>query len=268
MSTLFDYSDYKKALKFLVRHFPGEKRGLQTRLSEHIGCQQAYLSRVFANRADLSQEQALATSDFFNLDQLETEYFLMLLNQNRSGTTKLKNFYALKIEALKARKLDIKSRVVTEGSLSQKASMTYYSDWSYSAAHMAIACSEYQTISKLSQRLGLPEARIMEVLEFLESEGLAEKKGSKYHHRVATIHLGSDESLNRIHHANWRLRSIDSLSKKAAESLNYSSTVSCGHDDTTKIREILLKAIQEIRAVVKESPSEDVFCYNLDFFKI
>jgi uncharacterized protein (TIGR02147 family) len=268
MASIFEYSDYRKALQFLIKTFPGKQHGLQTRLAGFIGCQQAYVSRVLCGNAELSQEQALAASQFFNLDSLEQEYFLNLVCLNRAGSADLRRFYEKKRSEILNRKLEIKSRIKQSGELSAEVRTAYYGEWLYAAAHMATAVPSLATPPAMASRFGVSEQRMREVLEFLEQAGLIEKKGSRYFGKVASIHLGRESALVRAHHTNWRLKALEALSKKSPNALNYSSVVSCGLDDSVRIREILLKALQDIRDVVRESPSEQLYCYNLDFFEV
>jgi uncharacterized protein (TIGR02147 family) len=268
MITLFEFSDYRKVLLFLMKAHEGEPRGLQTRLAKHMGCQQAYLSRVLAGNAELSQEQAFAATSFFNLDTLEQDYFVTLVSLNRAGSTELKRFYEKKRSEILTRKLEIKSRIKADGHLSAERKTLYYSDWAFAAVHMATAIGKFRTVPALASRLGLPEARTKEILEFLEECGLIEKKAGYYQTKVAAIHLGNDQALIKSHHTNWRLQALNAISKNSPDVLNYSSIVSCSANDSVRIREVLLKAIQEIREIVRGSASEQLYCYSLDFFDV
>lgn len=268
MTSIFDHSDYRRAFNFLVKSYTGESRGLQTRLAEFIGCQQAYVSRVLSGKAEFSQEQAYALTNFFNLDTLEQEYFLTLVCLNRAGSSDLKRYYEKRRSEILARKLEIKSRIKVDGNLSDERKTIYYSDWVYAAAHIAVAVERFATRSAIATRLGISEHRVKEVLEFLEDSDLIEKKTNHYLSKTAAIHLGNDPSLLKAHHTNWRLRAIASLSCHRPAALNYSSVISCGSNDSVRIREIMLKAIQEIRGVVRSSPNEQLYCYNLDFFEV
>jgi hypothetical protein len=83
-----------------------------------------------------------------------------------------------------------------------------------------------------------------------------------------SIHLGTDSPLLAKHHSNWRVKAIQSLDHAHPENLNYSSVVSIAHRDAQEVRNILLQAIEKIRAVVRPSTEEGVYCYCLDLFKI
>jgi hypothetical protein len=50
--------------------------------------------------------------------------------------------------------------------------------------------------------------------------------------------------------------------------LHYSGVIGVNSRDLLHIREIMTRAIEEIRKTVRESaPEEKCYCYNLDFFE-
>jgi hypothetical protein len=82
------------------------------------------------------------------------------------------------------------------------------------------------------------------------------------------IHLTDDSPMISKHHVNWRMQAIQSMEKDASGELHYSSVVSVSREDTPRVREILLKAIEEVRKVVKDSKDETVCCYTVDLFAV
>lgn len=268
MASLFDFKDYRDAVKFLLDTRGDKTRGSQSRLASFIGCQQAYLSRFFAGQAELSQEQILLIADFFTLDKLEAEYILYLLNFNRAGNGQLKSFYEKKIKQILEKKLEIKSRIKAEGDLDLESKTIYYSDWLYCAVHIITAIDKYRTVREIAERLRVSQQKVTDVLEFLESKGLVVKKNNRYMNKIGSLHLGGDASVIKFHHANWRLQSLNNLGAGSQQNLNYSSVISCGVADTAEIREIIVDAIGKIRKIVKDSPNEEVYCYNFDFFSL
>jgi hypothetical protein len=70
------------------------------------------------------------------------------------------------------------------------------------------------------------------------------------------------------HHTNWRMQAIQSLEREAESELHYSSVITVSEGDAVKIREALVKAIEQVRLIVKPSKDEALYCYNLDLFKV
>lgn len=51
------------------------------------------ISQVFNGDREFTMEQALDACTYFQLDDLEKEYFLLLVQINRSGSEALQNYY-------------------------------------------------------------------------------------------------------------------------------------------------------------------------------
>lgn len=70
------------------------------------------------------------------------------------------------------------------------------------------------------------------------------------------------------HHANWRLQAIQSLEREQPDELHYSSAVTISKEHVPEIRKILVGAIEQVRAIVKNSPEKCLYCYSFDLFEV
>ena len=202
------------------------------------------------------------------LDRLETEFLITLLNLNRASTDGLKSYYRDKLDAVVSKRLEISARITKNIEISDEARTKYYSDWIYCAAHVITATERYQTVETISKRLRLPHQSVAEALEFLEESGLVKKLSRTYENLSGSVHLKNDGVSIKSHHRNWRARAMESLTTNSPEQMNYSSVITCGQAESVAIRQVFLDTIQKVRAIVKEAPSEEIFCYNLDFFEL
>lgn len=57
-----------------------------------------------------------------------------------------------------------------------------------------------------------------------------------------------------------------SLERETPQELHYSGVISVGRDALPKVRETMVRALEEVRAIVKDSKDEAVYCYAVDFF--
>jgi len=83
------------------------------------------------------------------------------------------------------------------------------------------------------------------------------------------MHLDASSPLIRSHHANWRLHAMDRhpfLDQK--DELAYSFAVCLSAKDAKAVRASLLEMIADIRKRTDPSPSEELFCLNLDWFRV
>ena len=87
---LFEQTDYKAYLLALIATYPSKGRGIHRSMAEAIRCQVAYISHVLAGDYHFSIEQAEASARFFGLSRAESEFFVLLVSHNRSGTTELR----------------------------------------------------------------------------------------------------------------------------------------------------------------------------------
>jgi DNA-binding GntR family transcriptional regulator len=137
-----------------------------------------------------------------------------------------------------------------------------------SAIHIALTIPELRSLDALTSRFRVSSERVLKALNTLLALGLAEKKGTLYFPLSKTLHAGRGSATLRQHHSNWRLNAVESLARESAEELHYTSVVSLARDDVVRIRETLVRAIEDVRNVVKPSQEEDLYCYTLDLFRV
>lgn len=70
------------------------------------------------------------------------------------------------------------------------------------------------------------------------------------------------------HHANWRIKAMHAIDLRREKDLHYSSVITMAEKDAYNVKSVMVKAIEEIRSIVKDSPEEKMFCYTLDFFDL
>src|ERR1035437_9824680 len=192
-TSLFGYRDYKKYLLDQMRTRPRAGRGFKKALSKTIGCQTAFISHVFQDRAHFSLEQGEAISRYLGLSPAETRFFLLLIDFTRAGTPELRRVLKQELDLLEEQSLVIKQRVAVKATLSREDQSVYYSAWYYAAIHVGIT---------------IPELRTAETLQFLVSVGLATEKEGRFHPGQTLIHLERDSPLISKHHSNWRMQAI------------------------------------------------------------
>lgn len=267
---LFDYKDYKSYLDAYISSQPKGGRGVRLALANHIASPVSHISQVLNGNSHLSLEQAEGVNSFIGHTQEESQFFLILIQLARAGTPPLKNRFLFQIQQIKEKRLSLKERLGVKQTLSKENQIEFYSSWLYGAIHVMLTVPEFQTKETLSKHLGISLKRTNEILEFLISVGLAirNEKGN-YDIGTSRIHLGAESPLISKFHTNWRMRTIQSLDQEnTTDDLHYSSAITISHSDAIKIRSLLVQYIQEIKLIIKESPAEGPYSFNIDFFKI
>jgi uncharacterized protein (TIGR02147 family) len=266
MQPLFEYADYKAFLRAVGEERP---RGFRKALAQATGCQTAYVSQVLNGQYHFSLEQADAAAAFLGFTKEESKFFLLLVERQRAGTDSLRAYFAEQLEESRSRHLLLKHRLGVQASLGVPEQSRYYSCWQYSAVHMAVTIPKLQTRPALARALGISPRKLSEVLDFLGTVGLIQKKGERYLPGATQLHLSKDSPLIAQHHANWRQQGLAKMhSDHAGEGIHYSSVSSLSAADARKIKAQLTTALSDAVRAIKDSPEEVLFGINLDFFRV
>ncbi|MFL5812438.1 MAG: TIGR02147 family protein [Bdellovibrionia bacterium] len=267
-TSVFEYTSYKAYLLAWIESRPQKGRGERSRIAETLRCQLAYVSQVLNGPAHFSFEQAEALNQLLNHTDDEADFFHLLVQLERAGTPALRSRIQRKIKKILNDRLILRNRLEFEETLSREDQAIYYSSWYYAGIHVAVAIPALQTREALVRALGLPVSRVTQVLEFLVSRGLVQESKGRYSTGNTRIHLESDSPMIAKHHVNWRMQALQAVEKESADELHYSSVITASEGDIPRIREVLVKAIEQIREIVRPSQDETLYCYTLDLFSV
>lgn len=267
MVSVFGHHDYKAYLN-KVFATQGQSRGLRSKLAEELGCKSAFISKVLKGSAHFSPESGVAVSKFLKLTEEEEEYFLLLLQHARAGSHFLEKHYQRQIDRMLEARKNILSRVDAKEVLTESEKITYYSSWMFVAIHVLVSIAKFQTREAIARCLKLSEDQAAECLSFLVSTGIIAEKNGKYQAGSARIHLSKDSPLVKKHHSNWRIQAIQATDRKSKENLHYSLVFSASEKDMIKIRDLIMSQIELVDGIMRPSPEEAAFCFNIDFFRI
>lgn len=265
--SVFDCKTYKTYLFHALGGYRS-RTGLRTKAADYIRCQTAYLSKVLNENADLSLEQAFLMSEFLGHDSEENDFFLLLVQKGRAGSSKLSGYYEKKIQGQLEQRLNIRNRLKTQDSLSTDDQAIYYSKWYYSCIHVMVSIPALNTKTALVEHLKLPTELISEAIDFLESRGLVVGQGGRYQIGPRHLHLPNNSPYINKHHANWRTRALHSMDVPHGNDLHYSVVVTLSKDDVIKLKSNIVDMIQENMKIVKDSKEECTLAVGIDFFQI
>lgn len=267
-NNIFDFSDYKQYIHDRIENSPAKGRGLKLQMARALGVQTAYISQVLNKDPHFNLEQAMRLNDFWGHSKEESRYFCLLINLARAGTHELREFISEEIREVHEKRKNLKDRLAIKESLNDANQHIYYSSWTYAAIHILTSIPEFQTVDKIVEKLRISRERVQENLAFLTETGLVREKGGRYEIGTTRIHLDADSLHIRRHHYNWRSQSVISVDRGYKEDLHYSTVVSLSREDRPRVKEILIKAIEECRAIIRDSPEEDIQVITLDSFSL
>jgi uncharacterized protein (TIGR02147 family) len=237
-------------------------------MAEHAHFHAAYISQVLQGPAHFTMEQAALISEYLGHDLDEEQFFLLLVQLGRAGNEKLRQHYQRQIRLIQEKRLVLKNRLGFKKSLSDDQHGVFYGAWYYVAIHVLLTIPKTWDRDSIAKHLSLPVEKVSEALAFMTSTGLIQEEKGRYTVGPVSIHLGEGSPMLARHHSNWRLQAIRSLEQPSKNQLHYSSVATASEKDIPKIRAILVRAIEEARAIIKPSPEERLFCYNLDLFEL
>src|ERR1700684_1559181 len=108
--SVLNHSSYKPYLEEYMAQLPKGGRGEINRMAEAMDVHPTLVSQVLRGDKDFSLEQAHKLCHHIGLLKLEKDYFILLVQFERAGSSDLRQYYKEKIDELKARSLDLKER--------------------------------------------------------------------------------------------------------------------------------------------------------------
>lgn len=267
-NSIFTHQSYKNFVREHVDSRPNGGRGEWGKIARAIGVNATMVSQVFNGEKHLSLEQACELSDYLSLNHLEAEYFSLLVQLDRAGTQKLRKRLELRQEKLLQESTEVKSRLRAHKEISSADKAQFYSSWLYSACRILASIPAYQEPTEIAAYLGLPLARVQSIIAFLVEAGMCEQAEGKVKIGALRTHLDAKSLLVATHHRNWRQRAMERANDLTDAELMFSAPLSISRTSFPKIREQLLRCIQEVSAQVEQSDPEIACCFNIDWIEL
>lgn len=266
--SIYEFKDYKKYLEARIARAPNQGRGQRKLLAEAVGCQTPFITHVLSGDYHFSLEQAEACSRWLGLNDSETEFFLLMVIRQRAGTRGLENLASRQLSNRREEEAVLKKRLNIRDEMSLEDQVIYYSHWYYSVIHMACRIPQLQTVDALMTQFGLSLNQVTSALEFLTEHRMIEKNKGGYKVLKPVLHLGKDSPLLSQHHSQWRLKAMQSFSRRDPADLSYSGVASLSREDYEWIRERLSRLLEEVVDRVKDSKDEMLASICFDLFQI
>lgn len=266
MTALYQDTDYKRFLAHTIA--ANKTRGYQTRLAKAAGCQKSFLSQVLNTHIHLTLDHAAGLCHFWQLNEMDSAYFLDLVNFARAGSRELKEFLKKRMNKARKQAEHIASRIEHATFLPVDHLVAYYSNWYMAAIHVLLSISEYQTLEAIAHRLRLPLDLVASCVQELCRMSLIEATDHGWKVLQSDLFLQEGSPLVKTYHTAWRHKAITNLERTGPEALHYTTVYAMSRRDIEKLREKILHMIEEARQLMKPSPEEDMVCFACDFFRV
>ncbi len=265
---IFDFTDHRKYLRTYQRQLPKKGWGFVSKLADAIGVSQVHVSQALSGKKDFSPEQAVLIAEFLRLNETETEYFVWLVLQSRSGHFKLTRIAEAKLAKLKAQGTQVKAHLAPDKELTEEEKARFYSHHIYSAVRHFVTIGKGKSLGEISEKFSLDRPRALAVVEFLVQAGLAELKDGRYTGGARRTFVDRSSPHLSRHHSNWRMKAIADCQEIGTDELVYTSPMSISRKDFQAVHSQLLALIKEVSARVRQTEPELIVCWNMDWFEV
>jgi uncharacterized protein (TIGR02147 family) len=270
MTQIYSFIDYRAFLRKSISAATQRDGGWGgiTRWTAAVGCQRSHGSRVLNGEKDLNPDQALATAQFLELSEAETDYFLTMVDYARAATKPLRDRLHKKLKDL-VKEQQIKAIAQQHpriGSTNEEA--LYFSAWYWSAIHVMTSIPGFSTPAKIATRLGLPMAVVESVLNELATLGFVKKQGSHWSYGTTSYFLPKNAAMISVHHASWRQKAVQDAQLMQGDGFHYTVVQSISVADIEKFRTKLNLLVEEYQRIALPSAPEELVSFCCDFFRV
>ena len=265
---IYNYTCYKNYIREYISAMPKSGRGQFQKIAKALDCHSTLISQVFNGPRELNLEQALKLCNFYDYEHREKRYFLTMVEYSRAGDFKLRNHFENELYLQREEALTLKNRLKTKEDLEDFEKARFYSDSIYSIIRLMTMIPEYAQIQELSKKLKLSQKQVTEIVDFLMSCGLIENDGNKLKVGKNKTFIDKSNPLILNHHRNWRLKAMESQVRKNSSDQFFTGPMVVSKTDYQLIKSKLGDFLEELYEIVGPSPSENLYCLNIDFFEV
>ncbi|MBX9766706.1 MAG: helix-turn-helix domain-containing protein, partial [Bdellovibrionales bacterium] len=90
MTSIYDFTDYKKFVKSWLKNQPKEGHGQYRKFAESLGLSTVMVSQIFNGDKDLSLDHGYKLALYLGLTEAQTQFFLLLVQVARASSPDLK----------------------------------------------------------------------------------------------------------------------------------------------------------------------------------
>lgn len=267
MDPIFHHKDFRTYLNHWIINQPQKGHGTKIKLAKHVKISTTLVSLVLTGQKTFTMDQAIMVCNFIGLSEIETDFFMLLIEWDRASTPLLRDRIQKKMNLVIESSKVLAKRLKVSRHLTETQKSIFYSSWLFSGIRNLVALPDISSVHDLSNRLNLPLSVVREHVDFLLANKLLKLDSmGKLEVGPAHTHLGSDSPFINKHHQNWRLRAISKMDVRSNSDLFYTCPMSLSIEDAEKIRQMLPKFVEDVLKIVRPSPSESTHCLNFDWF--
>lgn len=272
---IYTLTDYRKIFSKVM----DERKALNSSLTyeslaESIRIQKSYLSKVINGRASFNSDQLFMAARYLDFDKDETEYILLLLEQERSTYPERRELLGIEIEKIRESKRDVKAALgdkvkqMDAGEFDTSIFGEYYMDPNILLTHMFLTISSYrEDLESIKYELRLNEDKFSEILKKLEKMGLISISQGKVKMLLPSLHLPRESKLIFAHQLLMRHRSLHHAQNLEVTNRKlFSATFSSNPKAKILIEERFSEFIKDVQKISSKGKPTDCYQLNFDLF--
>lgn len=264
--------DYRAALKFRTDERKLYVSGLTYgALAATCKVDKAYLSRVFRQEADLSQDQLYLAANCLGVAGLEREFLFTLHAYSRSALAERRNELRSVLESLRRRALETQQHITTGvvGPDEDTVLAPYFLDPNAQLVHIFLTLDRFRsTPEAIGDELGIGKERLHAILELLRRLGLIDLSTKTPRVARDSLYLPPSSAYYPAYRALARQRALERMqASDPNDGYFFSAVFSATPVEERAIRQRLLEVLTASEAEIKEAPAEEVYQLSLDLFR-
>lgn len=259
-------SGYREILQEWIKNRPRNGYGEAKNMAGAIGISSVLMSQILNGDREMSLEQAEKAARYMGCTEEETRFFLLLVTRERAGTASLRRLLDEAIDAQKRNFQNWNKFLRGKAELPQEAKAEFYSSWTYAAIHLLTEMPEFQTAEAIADRLGLDLEVTEARLRFLVKHGICVKDGDRYKQSSSSIYLPRGP-YSRSFHTQRRLLALERYERNLKD-FYFSGFYAVSADAFQRFKDELARTIQTYSEEAAASKAEDLFCVNVDAFRV
>lgn len=255
--------DYKEILKSLLSNRP---RGEVTRISEFLNVTPALVSQVLNGSRHITLEQAYLITEYFQLTEIETEYFLAAVQKAKAANDKLKKYWANKLKNLRIQDQSVRQKIGAQKELDDTAKAKFYSSYIYSAVRLFCSIGNGKTLDEICTKFKISRKKATEILQFLQEISLITQENNLFKMSEQVTYVSKDSNFVHRHHINWRMKGLSIIDEIKESELFYTCPCSLDKQTFDELKIDILDLISKAAKKTREAPAENLACLNIDLF--
>ena len=266
--SIFDFESYKKYIHVWIKSQPKLGHGQMRKIAEALGLHTTMVSQIFRGDKHLSIEHAQELASYLGLRAIESDYLILLVQIERAGTKKLRDYYRLKLTQLKDEATNLGRRLSFDRKLTESEQAEFYSSWIMSATRLLTEIPEFGSARALSEALQIDITKMAKVVDVLLNLGLIVERDGRLRLGPAHTYVPRESTWAARHHVNWRLKAIERVDSISTAETMFTSPLNLSNEDFGKVQKMVVQFIEDVRAIASPSPAEKTAVLLLDWFSL